>query len=57
MLYLPYAWWHDVTGGDGLNIIVNHWYEMRPEKRMAREVPIDWAGGKDGGEVKAAKEE
>jgi hypothetical protein len=42
MLYLPYGWWHDVTGGDGLNIIVNHWYEMRPEKRRGRDAPVEF---------------
>eukprot|EP00037_Helgoeca_nana_P023254 m.240726 g.240726 ORF g.240726 m.240726 type:complete len:292 (+) comp26290_c0_seq4:749-1624(+) len=34
LLYLPFGWWHTVTG-DGFNVLINHWYDMRPEKHYA----------------------
>ena len=42
-MYLPFGWWHTVTG-EGFNVIVNHWYAMRPEKKFAVDPAIKLDG-------------
>ena len=43
LLYLPFGWWHTVTG-EGFNVIVNHWHAMRPEKKFAVDPAIKLDG-------------
>ena len=31
-LYLPCCWWHAVRGGEGPNLSLNYWYNMREDK-------------------------
>eukprot|EP00929_Paragymnodinium_shiwhaense_P078178 TRINITY_DN40480_c0_g1_i1.p1 TRINITY_DN40480_c0_g1~~TRINITY_DN40480_c0_g1_i1.p1 ORF type:complete len:616 (+),score=103.11 TRINITY_DN40480_c0_g1_i1:18-1865(+) len=31
-LYLPYGWWHQVTGSPEVNLAVNYWFDVAPSK-------------------------
>ena len=39
VLYLPACWWHCVEGSAGRNMILSHWYQLHPLKRMRDELP------------------
>ncbi len=42
VFYLPFGWYHLVTGGDGINITVNHWFGMKgPKQRSVMDPSVD----------------